>query len=156
MKYGFELGLVQGDLYEQQRKKWERVKERISFLSTTFTKEGSLVQLLRRPEIKYDDLAKQVPECLEPDSGVKAQVETEIKYEGYIQRERALVERFKKLEERKIPLEFSYQEVKGIRREAKEKLTKIRPVSVGQAARISGITPCDISLLLVTLEQKIS
>ncbi len=156
MKYGFELGLVPGDLYEQQRRKWERVKERIVFLSTTFTNEGSLVQLLRRPEVRYDDLAKKIPESLELDNGVKMQVETEIKYEGYIRREEALVERFKKLEDKKIPPEFLYDAVKGIRREAKEKLSKIRPVSVGQASRISGVTPCDLSLLLVSLEQKIS
>jgi tRNA uridine 5-carboxymethylaminomethyl modification enzyme len=152
MKYGFDLGLVPGDLYEQQQKKWERVKQRISFLIATYTNEGSLVQLLRRPEVRYDDLVRQVPECLEPDIGVKTQVETEIKYEGYIRREEALVERFKKLEEKKIPPEFSYDVVKGIRREAKEKLSKIRPVSMGQASRIPGITPCDISLLLVGLE----
>ncbi len=156
MKYGFDLGLVPGDLYERQREKWERVKQRISFLTTTYTNEGSLVQLLRRPEVRYDDLVRQVPECLEPDIGVKTQVETEIKYEGYIRREEALVEKFKKLEEKKIPPEFSYDAVKGIRREAKEKLSKIRPVSMGQASRISGITPCDISLLLVSLGQKFS
>lgn len=152
MKYGFDLGLVSGGLYERQREKWERVKQKISFLTTTYTNEGSLVQLLRRPEVRYDDLVRQVPECLEPDIGVKTQVETEIKYEGYIRREEALVERFKKLEEKKIPPAFSYDAVKGIRREAKEKLSKIRPVSMGQASRISGITPCDISLLLVSLE----
>ncbi len=152
MKYGFDLGLVPGDLYERQREKWDRVKKRIHFLSTTYIAEGALAQLLRRPEVRYDDLVRQVPECLEPDIGVKTQVETEIKYEGYIRREEALVERFKKLEEKKIPPEFSYSAVKGIRREAKEKLSKIRPVSMGQASRISGITPCDISLLLVSLE----
>lgn len=156
MKYGFDLGLVPGDLYEQQQKKWERVKQKISFLTATYTNEGSLVQLLRRPEVRYDDLAKQVPQCLELDDHVKIQVETEIKYEGYIRREEARVERSKKLEEKKIPPEFSYDAVKGIRREAREKLNHIRPVSVGQASRISGITPCDISLLLVSLERKIS
>ncbi|MBI1976089.1 MAG: tRNA uridine-5-carboxymethylaminomethyl(34) synthesis enzyme MnmG [Candidatus Omnitrophica bacterium] len=164
MKYGVDIGLVPPAFYEQRRKKWEKVKERIYFLSTTHTDEGPLAQLLRRPEVRYDDLIKQAPKVqgtvprgdsplFEPDEDVKLQVETEIKYEGYIRREEALVERFKKLEEKKFPAEFSF-DIKGLRREAQEKLNRVRPLSIGQASRISGITPCDISLLLVRLEQR--
>ena len=157
MKYGVELGLVPTDIYERQRQKWERVRQKVHFLMNTYTLDGNLAQFLRRPEVRYNDLIEKSPHLLElvdGDGDVKQQVETEIKYEGYIQRELTLVERFKKLDQLRIPEDFDFSSIKSLRREAKEKFQRVRPISIGQANRISGITPCDISLLLVSLQQR--
>jgi tRNA uridine 5-carboxymethylaminomethyl modification enzyme len=108
------------------------------------------------PEITYEDLAKidQVPQEL-PEI-VREKVEIEIKYEGYIQRELKEIEKYKKLENMVIPEEFDYTELKGFKMEAKEKLIKIKPRSIGQASRISGVSPGDIAVLMVYLKQFIS
>lgn len=92
-----------------------------------------------RPELKYD---------------VAEQVNINIKYEGYIKRQEKQVEQFKKLEKKRIPADINYEEVQSLRLEAKQKLSQIRPASIGQASRISGVSPADISVLLVYLESR--
>ncbi|MEK7846074.1 MAG: tRNA uridine-5-carboxymethylaminomethyl(34) synthesis enzyme MnmG, partial [Nitrospinota bacterium] len=114
----------------------------------------TLLELLRRPEIKYDDLLKLQPSVfsLQP-YGVREQVEIQVKYEGYINRELLNVERFKRLEEKGIPPEVNFENIPGLSNEVKEKLSKVRPISIGQASRISGVTPSAISILMIYLEQ---
>ena len=112
----------------------------------------SLDQYLRRSEVTMNDVLGILNEQIE-DREVTTQVEIEIKYSGYIDREMGIVNRMKQYEDKKIPEGLIFKEVRGLRREAVEKFDHIRPVSLGQAARISGITPCDISLLAVYLEK---
>ena len=111
----------------------------------------SLGDLLRRPQINYEDLReidRERPDL--PEEAVKT-VETEVKYAGYIKRELAEVERQKKLEDRHIPTDLNYKNIKGLRLEAGQKLEKFRPTTIGQASRISGVSPADISVLLLYL-----
>ena len=122
--------------------------------NSTLLKSGiTLAELVKRPELNYGVLA-----CLDPDrpelpEDVQEQVNIEIKYEGYIKRQMQQVAQFKKLEGRKLPEAFDYGQVKSLRREAVQKLNQVQPATVGQASRISGVSPADISVLLVHLEQ---
>ena len=125
---------------------------------TTITFEGpatstSLLQLLRRPELSYKDLHPFLEGEQETDVEVTEAVEIAVKYEGYIKRQEQVIEQFKKLEHRRVPENFDYQGIKGFSNEVAEKLQKVRPSSIGQASRISGVTPAAISLLLVALER---
>ena len=112
-----------------------------------------LAELIRRPDLTYDDLAPIDKDRPVLPWDVKQQVEINLKYEGYIKRQLKQVEQFKKLEEKKIPEEIDYEKVGSLRIEARQKLELYRPVSIGQASRISGVSPADISVLLVYLEQ---
>jgi tRNA uridine 5-carboxymethylaminomethyl modification enzyme len=109
--------------------------------------------LLKRPEIKYSLLEKIVPADKELPADVKEQVEIQTKYEGYIKKSMQQVERMKRMEDKKIPDIINYDDVSGLATEAREKLKKVRPLSVGQASRISGVNPADVSILLVFIEQ---
>ena len=113
----------------------------------------SLVELIRRPELTYDDLAEIDSERPNLSSDVCEQVNIEIKYDGYISRQKKQIEEFKKLESKKIPEGIDFLSIDGIRKEAREKLNKFRPINIGHASRISGVSPADISVLLVYLEQ---
>ena len=113
----------------------------------------SLSELLRRPEITYDALAAVDPERPALSYHVRTKVEVSLKYRGYIEKQLAQIEKFKKLEGQTIPEDIDYMSMEGLRNEAREKLTDIRPVSVGQASRISGVSPADINVLLVQLER---
>jgi tRNA uridine 5-carboxymethylaminomethyl modification enzyme len=115
--------------------------------------DTTLAQLLKRPEASFSDLAAVWPDAASVDPGIAEQVELEIKYEGYIKRQHDHVERFKRLEEKKIPQGFHYDRVVGLSREVVEKLAAVSPQSLGQASRISGVTPAALSLLLVALER---
>ena len=111
----------------------------------------SLGDLLRRPQISYDELAiLDISRPLLP-RGVQKTVEVDIKYEGYIKRELSEVARQQKLEDKKLPSDLDYTQIKGLRLEAGQKLQKIKPLTVGQAARISGVSPADITVLLLYL-----
>ena len=110
-----------------------------------------LAELLRRPEISYLALAKIDTGRPVLPRGVIATAEVQIKYDGYIKRELAEVERHKKLEERRLPEDISYKDIVGLRLEAAEKLERIRPMNIGQASRISGVSPADVSVLLIYL-----
>ena len=121
---------------------------------STLLKSGTTIaELIRRPELNYEDLAPIDKERPELPWDVKQQVEINLKYEGYIKRQQKQVEQFHKLESKKIPSDIDYEDIKSLRLEAIQKLSDIRPKSVGQAARISGVSPSDISVLTVYLEQ---
>jgi tRNA uridine 5-carboxymethylaminomethyl modification enzyme len=115
--------------------------------------DATLAQLIKRPEIRFGDLAAVWPEAASVDADIAEQVELEIKYEGYIKRQEQQVARFHHLEDKKIPHDFQYDRVNGLSREVVEKLQSVAPRSLGQASRISGVTPAALSLLLVALER---
>ncbi|MDD6571799.1 MAG: tRNA uridine-5-carboxymethylaminomethyl(34) synthesis enzyme MnmG [Thermoflexaceae bacterium] len=171
-KYGPELGLVSDEQYNWVLEKQELVKEEIDRLENTTVgctdnvqelllklnstplKSGTnLAELIRRPEISYNDLAEIDPNRKPLKRDVVEQVDINIKYEGYISRQLKQVEHFKKLENKIIPETIDYDEITGLRKEAQQKLKKFNPRSIGQASRISGVSPADISVLLVYLEQ---
>ena len=167
---GHEVGLIDEKCYQNLLKKEEQIAQEIdrvnhtnvgtsekvqqlldSYGSTRLTSGTTLAELIRRPELSYDKL-KEIDED-RPDLpwDVAEQVNINIKYEGYIKRQMKQVEQFKKLENRKIPENIDYNEIQSLRIEAKQKLSQIRPASIGQASRISGVSPADISVLLVYL-----
>lgn len=113
---------------------------------------SNLLTLMRRPELAYSfvDMISPAPEEL--DEEMKEQVEIQIKYAGYIEKQLQHVEKLQKMEKKKIPEDINYNEIHGLAMEARQKLTKIAPISIGQASRIGGVTPADISILLVHLE----
>jgi tRNA uridine 5-carboxymethylaminomethyl modification enzyme len=168
---GYRIGLVSGEDYRRFLQKKEMIEEEISRLKNTKIRERpedqpiSLAQMLKRPEIRYEDINRLSPsERLGPESSsgsdfrlkteVKEEVETDIKYEGYIKRQMDGVERFKRLEEKRIPSDFNYRKVRGLSKEVIEKLEAVRPISIGQAGRISGITPAALSIIHVAIEKK--
>ena len=168
---GYAVGLVKKDRYERLLKKKEvvaeetdRLKKKIlqpdvvnPFLEekgSTPVKSGiSLLELLKRPEITYDDAA--VIDDIRPKLSAhqKTMMEVQIKYEGYIIKQQQQIEKFKKLEHKKLPSDLDYFSIEGLRIEARQKLDALRPVSVGQASRISGVSPADINVLLIWLEK---
>ena len=168
---GYAVGLVKKDRYERLLKKKEvvaeetdRLKKKIlqpdvvnPFLEekgSTPVKSGiSLLELLKRPEITYDDAA--VIDDVRPKLSAhqKTMMEVQIKYEGYIIKQQQQIEKFKKLEHKKLPFDLDYFSIEGLRIEARQKLDALRPVSVGQASRISGVSPADINVLLIWLEK---
>ena len=168
---GYAVGLVKKDRYERLLKKKEvvaeetdRLKKKIlqpdvvnPFLEekgSTPVKSGiSLLELLKRPEITYDDAA--VIDDVRPKISAhqKTMMEVQIKYEGYIIKQQQQIEKFKKLEHKKLPSDLDYFSIEGLRIEARQKLDALRPVSVGQASRISGVSPADINVLMIWLEK---
>ena len=132
----------------------KKVQELLTSLnSTPLTTATTLAELIRRPELDYDKLKSIDPKRKKLSYDVIEQVNINIKYEGYIVRQLRQVEQHKKLENKKIPESLDYNLISGLRIEAKQKLTSFRPVSIGQASRISGVTPADISVLMVYLMQ---
>jgi tRNA uridine 5-carboxymethylaminomethyl modification enzyme len=122
--------------------------------STPLKKETSLQELLRRPEIHYQQLSAFDRDLEGPSKEIWEQVEIQVKYDGYVKRQMEQIERFKRLEEVNFPEDFDFRSVIGLSTEVMEKLTKIRPISLGQASRISGITPAAISILMVNLKRQ--
>jgi tRNA uridine 5-carboxymethylaminomethyl modification enzyme len=152
MTFGYELGLISKAQYERYLAKQKSIQEWIEKIGSRRHQQVPMDQYLKRPEVKIGEVLELMNESI-GDADIQNQVETEIKYVGYIQRELGAVNRLKQYETKKIPAEFPYQEIKGLGREAREKLDRVRPASLGQAARISGVTPCDISLLAVSIEK---
>ena len=113
-----------------------------------------MAELIRRPELSYEAIESLDKERQELPWDVKEQVDINIKYDGYIRRQLKQVEQFKKLESRKIPEDLDYEQIGSLRIEARQKLEAYRPISIGQASRISGVSPADISVLLVYLSSK--
>lgn len=169
---GYQVGLVDEETYKKLLKKEEQIKEEIKrvehtnigasrevqellekYESTPLKSGTTLAELIRRPELSYDVLEPIDPKRPSLSWDVKQQVDINIKYDGYIRRQLKQVEQFKKLEQKKIPENIDYEKVKSLRIEARQKLEAFRPVSIGQASRISGVSPADISVLLVYLEQ---
>ena len=150
MPYSYKFGLIAGEVYKQFQEKWAKVDEEIARLK----RNVHLSQFLKRPGMRYKDLKKIFASEIDslPEE-ITHQVEIQIKYEGYIKRQLRQVEKFKQLEKRRIPLNFNYKGIKGLSYESKEKLSVIKPLSLGQASRVSGIRASDISLLLIYLER---
>ena len=124
-------------------------------LGTAEIKDGILAyDLLKRPELSYKDIINLANKDSNISEEIIEQVEIEIKYEGYIKKSLQQVNKMKKMEEKKIPFNLDYDKVPSIAIEAREKLKKVNPITIGQASRISGVNPADISILLVYLEQK--
>ena len=172
-KKGWEVGLIDDETYHKLQEKERRIQEEIErvehatvggsaevqslleSLNSTLLKSGTTIaELIRRPELNYKVLAPIDKERPELPEDVCEQVEINIKYDGYIRRQMKQVEQFKKLEQKKIPEDIDYEDVGSLRIEARQKLEAYRPVSIGQASRISGVSPADISVLLVYLESK--
>ncbi len=147
---GHEIGLLPERNYTLFQSKRTQVQEEIERLDRTRSGAETLSQILRRTEVSYADLPSINPN-LQPES--ITQVEIAIKYAGYISRQENEVERFKSLEEKRIPQNFNYDEVPSLRREARQKLKQIQPATLGQAARISGVSPSDISIVMVWLKR---
>ena len=170
-KIGHDIGLIDEQRYEHVVEKERQMQEEIArleevkigankevqelleSLNSQPLKTGTtLAELIRRPELTYEAIAALDPERPELSREVIEQININIKYDGYISRQLKQVEQFKKLEKKKIPADIDYDAVNSLRNEARQKLSKIRPESVGQASRISGVSPADISVLLVYLE----
>lgn len=113
-----------------------------------------LADLIRRPQLGYDELSPFDDGRPELSWDICEQVELQIKYEGYISKQLAQIEQMRRLENKKLPQNTDYSQIRGLRLEAAEKLGKVQPVSIGQASRISGVSPADVSLLIVWLEQQ--
>jgi tRNA uridine 5-carboxymethylaminomethyl modification enzyme len=148
MRYGHRYGLISDQQLKRFSEKQEKIAGWIEKIRKGRYQQVSMDQYLRRSEVRIQDVIGIMNEEI-GDS----EVEIEIKYAGYIEREDALVGRLKQYEEKRIPALMVFNEIKGLSREAQEKLGKVRPISLGQAARISGITPCDISVLSIHLEK---
>lgn len=172
-KIGHEIGLVCDEEYEHLLRKMDDIQSEIKRLEktvigvsdrvqiflekygSTLLKSGiTLAELVKRPELNYDKLAELDEGRPELPDDVREQVNIEIKYEGYIKRQMQQVAQFKKLEDKKLPEDFDYSEVNSLRREAVQKLNKVQPATIGQASRISGVSPADISVLLVHFTRK--
>ncbi len=147
---GHELGLLPERNYRKFVTKSRAIEAETIRLETTRVGSETLIQLLRRPEINYRDLPGQEIRLSEE---IVQQVEIAIKYAGYIERQDAEVEKFKSLEDKQIPQAFDYDSVHSLRTEARQKLNKIRPITLGQASRISGVSPSDIGVLMVWLKR---
>jgi tRNA uridine 5-carboxymethylaminomethyl modification enzyme len=147
---GYQLGLLPQSRFERVKLKKKLIQEEINRLYSTFSGSTSLAQILKRPEIKYKDLP-QADHNL-PDEVIE-EIEIEIKYEGYIQRQIEEVKKFQELEMKKIPDYLDYSKIPGLKTESRQKLLKIRPKTIGQASRISGISPADLSLILVHMKR---
>ena len=170
-KIGYEVGLISEERYQRLLEKEKQIDEEIERLknihiganskvqeflvrngSTPLQTSANLAEIIRRPELNYD-LTKELDEDRkELRKEVRDQVNINIKYEGYIKRQESQVKQFKKLENKKIPVDIDYNNVNSLRIEAVQKLSKVRPSSIGQASRISGVSPADITVLLVYLE----
>lgn len=169
---GHKIGLISDERYAKYLKKQELKKEELKRLKNTVispddevnkilvSRETSeittgvrLIELMKRPQLGYDALKSIDKTRPELDPNIFEQVEIEIKYEGYIQKQLKQVEQMKKLEVKQLPNDFDYNEIEGLRLEAREKLNKIKPLNIGQASRISGVSPADISVLLIWLAQ---
>ena len=171
-KYGYRVGLITKEQYDYVCWKEQAIESEIKRLkeitlgaananqeylkaqgSTPLKTAVTMAELLCRPELHYDSLAGLDPERPSLPADVTRQVEIQIKYEGYIERQKKQVEQFEKLEHKKIPEAIDYQAVTSLRLEARQKLLAARPASIGQASRLSGVSPADIAVLLVYMEK---
>jgi tRNA uridine 5-carboxymethylaminomethyl modification enzyme len=154
MFYGQQFNLIPETTFAEFNAKMDRIHRDIRELKAKKVGNDTLYQYLKRPTVNYNLLIKNNLHLSNLSDDERHAVETEIKYEGYIDQQRREVQKFSKLEKRKIPSGINYDEISGIGREAKEKLKKIQPESIGHAARIPGISSCDLSLLAVFIEKK--
>ena len=168
LRYGHQFGLIPDDIYNEYLSRQEKIEKEKLRLRRVFASLSSfsdllgemennrkmtLAKILKMPQIKYRDLFRVDWEAKEVPKKIYEQVELQLKYEGYIRRQKNEIEKFKKLESMKIPDDFKYDNLIGFKKEASEKLKRINPISVGQASRISGVSPGDIAVLMVHLKQ---
>ncbi|HIU25950.1 MAG TPA: tRNA uridine-5-carboxymethylaminomethyl(34) synthesis enzyme MnmG [Candidatus Copromorpha excrementigallinarum] len=169
---GWNIGLVKRDRYErflEKKKMVEKETERLRKKivkpeeinpillqngSSPVSNPASLIDILRRPEISYDCTEPADRERYKLSPHQKTMMEVQIKYEGYIEKQKRQIEKFRRLEDKKLPEDIDYSSIEGLRTEARQKLDKIRPVSLGQASRISGVSPADINVLLIYMEKR--
>ena len=170
-KKGYEIGLISEEDYQSLIEKEQLIEKEIERLknttvganreiqefleskgSTSLKTAATLAELICRPELSYEILEEIDKERKPLPAAVKEQAEIEIKYEGYIVRQKHQVEQYKKMEKKLIPDDFDYDKIPSLRIEARQKLKMFKPISIGQASRISGVSPADISVLLVYLE----
>ena len=171
-KKGYEVGLVSKERYEQVLHKIEMINSEIERIKTVYvgnsekvnshlislgttplTSGSSLYELAKRPDVTYADLRPIDSDRPDIDEDISNQIDIELKYEGYIKRQTAYVEKFKKLEAKRIPDDIDYDDIDNLRLEARQKLTKYRPSNIGMASRISGVSPADVSVLLVYIDR---
>ena len=171
-KLGYEIGLISEERYQWILTKEKQIEDEVQRIhevrvgasrnvqevlekydSIPLNTGVSLADLIRRPELDYEKLAPLDPERPDLKKEVRDQVNINIKYEGYIDRQIKQVKQFKKLEKKKLPTDFDYNAIHGLRIEAVQKLNALQPLNIGQASRISGVSPADISVVLVYLEQ---
>lgn len=169
---GYEIGLISKNRYDSFLEKWALIEKEIERTNTTFIGPSSginellrergtaeissgarLSELIKRPQLDYLSLAPYDKERPALSSDIQEEVEITLKYEGYISRQMATINEMNRLEAKVLPKDLDYSEIKGLRLEAREKLNKVKPLNVGQASRISGVNPADISVLLIFLEQ---
>lgn len=170
---GYAIGLVSRERYERVQEKYEQVKREVHRLEHTgvaataelnqlLAAKGEppaknslrLSDLVRRPRLTYEDLAPLDPDRPALSQAVREQVEISLKYEGYIARQQRQVEEMRRLEGKTLPADLDYHQLAGLRLEARQKLDAIRPGNLGQAARISGVSPADVAALMIALERK--
>ncbi|MCX7661173.1 MAG: tRNA uridine-5-carboxymethylaminomethyl(34) synthesis enzyme MnmG, partial [Candidatus Omnitrophica bacterium] len=170
-KIGYKIGLVSEEDYKRTETKKRLIVEGIEFLrnkklkppqinpflvsikSSSVNKTVSLQEILKRPHVYLKDLKDFLEEISSFPESVLKEIETEIKYEGFIQRQNVQVERFRNLEKIALPQDLDYNKIPGLSREIQEKLTKFKPLNLGQAARISGVTPSAITILMIYLKK---
>ncbi len=150
---GHAVGLVSDESYQRTVEKYAAVAAEMARLEKTGSPQGKLADLLRRPENTYDGLAPLDPNRPQLSLAVREAVEIEIKYAGYLRRQERQVEEMKKLERRPLPPDLDYEGMQGLRLEARQKLSRIRPLNLGQASRVSGVSPADIAALMVYLQK---
>ena len=150
---GHAIGLISGERYQRVVDKYAAVDREIKRLEHTGTAEGRLCDLLRRPENTYESLAGADPDRRPLPTAVTEAVEIAVKYQGYIDRQLRQVAEQRKMESRPLPPDLDYLSMQGLRTEARQKLDKIRPLNLGQASRISGVSPADIAALMIHLER---
>ena len=170
-KLGHDIGLISDERLAAVEEKYAAVAREIKRLEHTglpasdalnallrergtaeITDGSPLIALLRRPQLRYDDLRAFDAGCAACPQDIAEQVEITVKYEGYIQRQQRQVAEFEKLERRKLPPDMDYDHIQGLRLEAREKLSALRPLNVGQAGRVSGVSPADVAALLIWLQ----
>ena len=156
MRHGHRLGLVPRAAIERLERKEKEIAETLDLLARTTVSGRTLVKHLRRPGATFDDLLPLSPEvaALAIDPLVREEVEIEAKYAGYVLRQAAHVERMRGMESAAIPADFDYGRVRQLRFEAREKLSRVRPATLGQASRVAGVTPADVSMVMVYLARE--
>ena len=172
MEKGYELGLIDKDTFKDLKERRHQINQELERLSKTKIKPSAqvqqllaekksapleatvpLAQLLKRPELSYGDLERLEDRVSQLSERVTRQVEIQCKYQGYIQRQEGEVKKFKNLEKMHIPPGFDYQEIPGLSNEVRQKLREVQPASLGQASRISGVTPAALSVIMVYLKR---
>lgn len=173
MKYGYNLGLVTKEEFQKSQEKEKKVGAEISRLRKIYAKPekinsllaakkfsglkepAPLLQILRRPQISYEEISRLYPDEAGLNEEEKQMVEAEVKYEGYLKRQKEEIERLKKMDDKKLPGWLDYAQIKGLLTETRQKLAQARPATLGQASRISGVTPADIALIMIYLSKNL-